>query len=560
LTGLGVKFFGTSDTEVLLAGIEVWGLFETLNKVAGMFAFALFDVHSKVLSLVRDRLGEKPLYYGRCGKSMIFASELSALRRYPDWNAGIDRDAIASLLRYNYIPAPQTIYKGFYKLLPGACLRIRYDTTDLGTKLETWWDLNQFETQFCEIHPKPENLNDAVEEVDHILRLVMSEQCSADVDVGAFLSAGIDSSVVVSLASLVSNRQIKTFTLGFAGDKNSEVRDAAITANLLGTKHTELVVEPKDVALLLPEVATIYDEPFADSSQIPTILISRLAGSSVKVSLSGDGGDEVFGGYNRYTWGPKVVNWYSSHPFLKQLVTSFHSDTGKRKVSRRLEAIFTLVADKCGLPQARDKLQKLVELSDAASGEDAYKVLTTAWKDPVPVHDGVPVDIQERAIITSLLRKSLSEQFMFLDKVTYLPDDILVKVDRASMSVGLEVRCPFLDHRIVGYAANLPTGYKINNSVGKRVLRELASRYIPLEHLSRPKSGFALPIDTWLRTSLREWAEDLLSPSALSRHGVFDVEEIRKAWKIHIDDSQNRHELLWSVLMFQSWINDQSNC
>jgi len=545
----GLSFQGNSDTEVLLAAIEKWGLVRSLRCFEGMFAIALFDRKKKTLSLIRDRIGEKPLYYGWQGKgstrTFLFGSELKALRAHPTWNAEVSRNSLSELLRYNYIPSPKTIYSHIYKLSPGCLLNIQLINGVWNEQgVEKWWSLEdsfdrpKFSGTFC----------DAVDELDNLLRGVISDQNVADVPVGAFLSGGIDSSTIVGIMQSISSRSVNTFTVGYSEKNYDESTFAKSISNHLSTNHTELITTPKDALSIIPELPNIYDEPFSDASQIPTVLISKLASEKVSVSLSGDGGDEVFGGYNRYVWAPIIIKYLKTCP---KSIRQF--------LAKRLSTIPSHIIDKMFFGQTRHPVEKIQKISSvlAAKGEyEFYSQLTHIWKDPVPVKGA---EYERNELFKEAIWNSsglFSEKMMRYDMCTYLPDDILVKVDRAAMHASLENRSPFLNHRIIEFAESLPLNMKINSKTGKLILREVLYKYVPSSLFTQGKSGFAIPIDSWLRGPLRDWAEELISEDRLKNDNFFDVATVRNIWNEHVSGRGNYQYELWGVLMFQGWLEN----
>lgn len=551
----GARFRGRSDTEVLLAAVEAWGIGKALTRFVGMFAFALWDAKERRLCLARDRVGEKPMYYGWQGKSFLFGSELKALCSHPDWRGEVNRDALVLYMRHSCIPAPYTIYQDIYKLLPGTML---------------WMDVNA-EPAF---YPDPEpywRAKDAVEEglrnplqcsdseaEDHLgklLRQSIGDKMIADVPLGAFLSGGIDSSLIVALMQEQSSRPVKTFSIGFHEAGYNEAEQAEAVARHLGTEHTELYVTPQQAMDVIPRLPTLYDEPFADSSQIPTFLVSEMTKHHVTVALSGDGGDELFGGYNRYVAGRSTwnrVGWmpHSLRRGMSALLTTLSPSAWDALFSHAAPMLPSRLRQR--LPG--EKLHKLAGILDAASPDVMYRRLTSCWHDPASIVIGA----HEPSILLSDRQAwpdidDFTQRMMYLDLMGYLPDDILTKVDRAAMGVSLETRIPFLDHRVIEFAWQLPLSVKIRDGQGKWILRQLLGRYLPRELIERPKTGFGIPIDAWLRGPLREWAEGLLDESVLHRQGFFDPGPIRKAWEEHLSGRRNWQHQVWTVLMFQKW-------
>lgn len=556
LVSLGHEFRGHSDTEVMLAAIEQWGLQQAVSRFIGMFAFALWDAEECALHLVRDRLGIKPVYYFESGKLLAFASELKALSEHDSVATTIDREALAAYLRYCYIPAPYSIYEGVRKLPPGAILTARITPGgDIDYLIQPYWSLRDYagagNAKF------DGSYDDAVAGLHELLGDAVSQRMISDVPLGAFLSGGIDSSTVVALMQRSSTDPVKTFTIGFAEDEYNEAQWARKVATHLQTDHTELYVAPEDALAVIPELASIYDEPFADSSQIPTILVSRLARRDVTVSLSGDGGDELFSGYKRYdlgSWAWRKVGWMpaSLRRGTSVLVNGLAGGNAGF-LDRAVDPLFRRFG-RAG--DARDKLRKAAALMRAGTREGVYQHIASHWKDSAAIVEGV--DKEPATLLGTppewLRELPLFDYMMAADALTYLPDDILVKVDRASMSCSLEARVPILDHRVVEFAFGLPLDFKRRNGHGKSVLRDLLARFIPGELINRPKMGFGVPIDTWLRGPLREWASDLLAADRMRQDGYLDPTPITRKWQEHLSGERNWAYYLWDVLMFQSWL------
>jgi asparagine synthase (glutamine-hydrolysing) len=548
---------GHSDTEVMLAAFERWGVEAALSYFNGMFAFVLWDRQDRVLHLARDRLGEKPLYYGWMGDSFLFGSELKAMRAHPSWKGEIDRGALALYMRHTYIPAPYSIYAGIRKLLPGHLLSIPLSAGKMETPpSRAYWSFKAV-AEAGGRHPFAGNAAEAVESLDGLLCDAVKLRMEADVPLGAFLSGGIDSSAVVALMQAQSMRPVKTFTIGFHEEGYNEAKHAKAVAKHLGTLHTELYVTSADALAVIPKLPQIYDEPFADSSQIPTFLVSEMTRQHVKVALSGDGGDELFGGYNRYFWGRDIwrkVGWMPESARIAmargltalppQRWDTIFAATG-RLLPRRLRG--NLLGD---------KLHKLAKVLASASPELMYRGLVTFWEPESIVLGGLepPTALTDYKQWPDIL--DFTQRMMFLDTVSYLPDDILVKVDRASMAVSLEGRVPLLDHRVVEFAWTLPLDFLIRDGQGKWPLRQLLYKHVPRELIQRPKMGFGVPIDAWLRGPLREWGENLLDESRLKKEGFFNVHAVREKWGEHLAGNRNWASLIWTVLMFQAWLEE----
>ncbi|MBT9568338.1 MAG: asparagine synthase (glutamine-hydrolyzing) [Thiobacillus sp.] len=551
-TGVVPVWRGHSDTEVMLAAIAAWGLEVALKQFVGMFAFALWDRETRTLSLARDRLGEKPLYYGWQGETFLFGSELKALRAHPAFRAEIDRDALALFLRHNAIPAPYSIYRGIRKLPPGTFLQLHARLKD--AQPVAYWSA-QSVAEAGQRNLFPGSDAEAVTELERLLGQAVGGQMVADVPLGAFLSGGIDSTTIVALMQAQSARPVKTFTIGFNEAGYNEAEHAHAVARHLGTEHTELYVAPRDAMDVIPHLSSTYDEPFADSSQVPTCLVSHLARQHVTVSLSGDGGDELFGGYNRYFWARNIwrkLGW-APRPLraaLAGVLTTLPPSTWNtafQKLERWLPA-------RLRYANPGDKLHKAAEILAVRSPEEIYLGLVSHWKHPAQL---VPGSVEPLTLLTDPGQRAdlpdFEHRMMLLDTVTYLPDDILTKVDRAAMAVSLETRVPLLDHRVVEFAWTLPLDMKIRHGQGKWLLRQVLYRHVPQAMMERPKMGFGVPIDHWLRGPLKAWAAALIEPGRLAREGFFDPVPIQKKWLEHQAGSRNWSYYLWDVLMFQAW-------
>lgn len=549
--GSGHPWRGHSDTEVMLAAIERWGVESAVRRFVGMFAFAIWDRSEKKLLLVRDRLGIKPVYYGFVHGDFVFASELKAIRQYPGFDAAIDRDSLALFMRYNYVPAPHSIYKGICKLPPGCILTLNSAREE--PILSRFWSATEVAQSGLQ-HRTQAGDEEVIRELEEKLTHAVGLRMIADVPLGAFLSGGVDSSTVVALMQKQSSQPVKTFTIGFYEDDYNEAAHARRVAAHLGTEHTELYLTAREAMDVIPLLPRMYDEPFADSSQIPTYLVSRLARGSVTVSLSGDGGDEVFGGYNRYfltssLW--KAVKWWPKS-FRKTAARMVHS-IPPGKIDKAYGWVKPALPNRKRLSAVGDKAHKLARFMDSRDPETIYTRALSHWTPSEVVHGANEPPTVMQCLEDSAWLPCIEERMMLTDLLNYLPDDILTKVDRASMAVSLEARVPILDHRVVEFAWKLPLHFKIRDGVSKWALRQVLYKYVPAELIERPKMGFTLPIDSWLRGPLREWAEDLLSPEALKRHGFFNVAVIRQKWTEHVSGTRNWQPLLWDVLIFQDW-------
>ena len=541
LEKVGHGFRGHSDTEVLLAGIQRWSIEETLPRLIGMFAFAVWDRKERKLTLARDAVGIKPLYYGWVKGRFLFGSELKALRAHPEFSGEIDREALSAFLHHCYVPGPRTIYRGVFKLPPGAML-----TVSAGAETAepvAWWTMAAAAERGLQ-EPFAGSEEEAIEELERRLRDSVGLRMLADVPVGAFLSGGIDSSTVAALMQAQSTRPIRTFSIGFEEAGYDEAPHAKAVAEHLGTDHTECYVSPAEAREVIPRLPELFDEPFADSSQIPTFLVCQIARRDVTVCLSGDGGDELFCGYNRYAhlrrlwekvaWCPRAVRWPAG-----QVASA---------VSGVLPA---------GI-RGKERLAMIAKLLTAPDGVEVYRRFNSHWRDYQSVvigggnELGVGTDGWE-----CQAGGDLAHQMTGIDAVSYLPDDILVKVDRASMGVSLEARVPLLDQRVVEFAWRVPMSMKVREGQTKWLLRRVLDRYVPRELIERPKMGFGVPIDSWLRGPLRDWAEALLDEKRLKSEGYFHPGPIRRKWSEHVSGRADWHYLLWDVLMFQSWLEVQ---
>ncbi len=540
LEAAGHRFRGTSDTEVMLEGFVRWGVEATVKRLIGMFAFALWDRTDRSLWLVRDRLGIKPLYYLATDSVVLFGSELKALRALPGWTPRLDRTALAQYLQRGYVPHPLSIYASVRKLPPGHILELRAGSAP---RLSAYWSLRDVATRgIAAAQSDRRSPEDAVRELEDLLRDAIRRRMIADVPLGAFLSGGVDSSLVVALMQAESNRPVKTFSIGFREGAFNEAGHARAVATHLGTEHQDLVVEPRHALELIPRLPQIYDEPFADSSQIPTYLVAEMTRRHVTVALSGDGGDELFAGYHRYEWGKWVwgrVDW------LPRPVRS--------TMSSLIGAAQSVLPSSS--PMAR-RLAQAARLLDCADVDGLYDWLTRAWPS------GSDLMIDSPAHAESNHTRGLNGMavdtvtaLQFLDMGEFLSEDILTKLDRATMAVSLEGRVPLLDHRVVEHSWSLPTTLKRRENTDKWLLRAVLAKHVPADVTSRPKQGFQVPIGEWLRTDLREWAESLLASKNLEDLGLH-ADPVRQAWSSHLKGTYNNNNALWVVLMAVSWWNE----
>jgi asparagine synthase (glutamine-hydrolysing) len=547
-----------SDTETLLEAVEIWGVESTLKSTVGMFAFALWDNAEKVLYLARDRFGEKPLYYGLAKGTFAFASELKALKAFPQFPWQVDRRAIGLLLRHSYIPAPFSIYEGISKLPAGTWVGItEADLRQMRLPSpRSYWSATEASLSGVQNPLSFTSDDEATTALEAEMQQAVRAQMLSDVPLGAFLSGGIDSSTIVALMQMSSNVPVKTFSIGFRETGYDEAQFAGAVARHLGTEHTELYVSQADALSVIPSLPTIFDEPFSDSSQIPTYLVSRLARKRVTVSLSGDGGDELFGGYNRYFLAQRVWKRLAKLPdSARRVAASVFEALPASAWAGLYQAISPVIPASRRITSPKDKLVKGLPLLAIKDEGMFYRAFMSHWEpDEVVIGAQEPETAFSQAAPRGM---TFLEQMMLLDATTYLPDDILVKVDRAAMAVSLETRVPLLDHRLFEFAWRLPLRYKVRGGVGKWLLRQVLHRHVPKQLVDRPKMGFGVPVDVWLRGSLREWAEDLLSESRLKRQGYLRPEPIRKKWLEHVSGAGRWHYYLWDVLMFQAWLDCQ---
>ena len=558
LSALGATFRGSSDTEVLLAAFEAWGIEAALREATGMFALAVWDVREQELILARDRIGEKPLYYGVCGDSLVFGSELKALRAHPHWVGETDPGAVALLVRFGYVPAPYSIYRGIGKVTPGTIMTFR-PRDGLAPSVTAYWSALTLGRAGV---ARPTRKSDAelIDELDVLLRQAVADQMVADVPLGAFLSGGIDSTTVVAMMQAQSTKPVRTFSIGFFDPKFEEARHARAVAAHLRTIHTEHYLSAEESMRVIDLLPRMYDEPFADWSQIPTYLVSTLARDAVTVAITGDGGDELFGGYDRYV-GLNTM-WRRLRLVPRPL---------RQMVARQLDAVDRLDARRWNPHAWRAghsasarrthrlvvKSRKLARLLRCEWREDLYNELLSSWTDSSRLVPGAPLLPTALSDVANLMpAATFAQQMMHLDLMFYLPDDVLAKVDRASMAVSLETRTPFLDPRVVEFATSLPLRMKLRGKQSKWILRRLLDRYVPRKFVERPKMGFGVPLHDWLRGPLRDWAEAKLDPARLARRDVFDPIEVRHVWEEHLHGYSNNVATLWPVLMYDSWADE----
>jgi len=542
----GHRFRGHSDTEVMLESIARYGIRPTVDKLIGMFAIAIWDKRERTLTLIRDRLGIKPIYWAKLGGLFMFGSELKALRQHQGWTPRIRPEAVASFMRHNYIPAPHTIYQDVYKLKPGTILTL---TAGHEPQLERFWDARAVAIHGLR-NPLDEDDAALIDRLQNLLIDAVGKRMMADVPLGAFLSGGIDSSTVVALMKAANAGPVKTYSIGFEQAEFNEAPHAAAIARHLGTDHTELTATSREALEVVPKLAEMFDEPFADSSQIPTYLVSAMTRKHVTVALSGDGGDELFCGYNRYQLTQR--SWRTLALVPRAVRKAFAA--GLTSLSpKRWDALFRGLPRGLHHPQAGDKIHKVASILRLNDADELYRRLVSHW-EPNQITPGVSETrgiLWDKSVPTDF--RNLLGRMQFLDLVTYLPDDILTKVDRASMAVALEARVPLLDHRVVELAWRLPQSAKIRGGTTKWLLRQVLYRHVPKTLVERPKMGFGVPLSEWLRGPLREWAEALLSEKRLGENGFFDVAVIRRYWTEHLSGQRNWQYLLWDVLMFEAW-------
>lgn len=559
-----IPWSGHSDTETIIEAIAHWGLEKTLTELVGMFAMAVWDRQNRELTLTRDRIGEKPLYFGILQGTLIFGSELKALRKVPDCTFVVNPQAVASFMRVGYVPEPHSIYESISKVPAGTF--ITFSNDDVARNIlpppQTYWSFVDVAMRGVALQSRKTSLPDSVDTLEKLLSDSIGGQLMGDVPVGAFLSGGIDSSTVVALMQNLSRAPVKTFSIGFSEVGFDESKYAEEVARHLGTDHYSMTVSAKDAQTVIPKLAGIYDEPFADSSQIPTYLVSKLAREKVTVSLSGDAGDELFAGYNRYSIGAKRWDAVSRIPrVVREMMSRLIVKTSAEFLNAALSPTLGHLSSTFGR-QPGDKLHKVARVLSARTDRELYEgLISTGYPELILLNSR---ELERTYTKSWPIDSDLVHQMMALDTLGYLPGDILVKVDRASMSHSLESRMPFLDHRVMEFAWSLPLEMKLNNTESKIVLRRVLEKHVPRELFERPKMGFGIPLAEWLREPLRQWAEDLLTKESLNSSAFFNVPLVRKQWAEHANQSRNHQYSLWNILMFQAWfqksINEPSRC
>ncbi len=554
----GHGFRTHSETEVLLASIEQWGLEQAVKRLIGMFAFVLWDREKHVLHLVRDRLGIKPLYYGWMGKTFLFGSGLNALRIHPDFHGRISRDALALYLRYNYIPAPYSIYHGVYKLPPGTLLVLKDAVTVPDPVPTPYWSVRKA-AEYGIASTFTGTTDEAIEHLEDILKDVVKLHMATDVPAGAFLSGGIDSSMIVALMQAQTGRPVKTFSIGFNEQDYDETKHAEAVAKHLGTEHNELYVTPEQALAVISKLPVLYDEPFSDPSQIPTFLLCELARRNVVVSLSGDGADEFFGGYNQYFWCRSI--WQKTG-WIPRKLRDLSANTLRILSPQTWNAVFRKIGPvlpkKLIKRNPGDRLHKLAVILAADNPVAMYHSLISLWQNPMDIAIGageLPTAFTDRNLLADL--PDYTRQIMYLDAVTYLPNGILTKIDRAGKGAGLEIRVPFLDHRVVEFTWRVPLSMLIRNGQGKWLLRQVLYKYLPGELVDRPKMGFGAPISRWFKGPLKDWADSQLDGERLKQEGFLRQEPVLKLWKEHLGGERNWQYQLWNILMFQAWLEKE---
>jgi asparagine synthase (glutamine-hydrolysing) len=553
--GVAPNWRGHSDTETLLCAVRHWGVEAALQRFSGMFALALWDQRERTLTLARDRFGEKPLFYGWSGRDLVFASELKALATHPAWSPSLDRNALTSFMRYAYVPAPATIWTGIRKLPSASYVTFAADASPGGMPApKPYWSLR--ETVIAAQENRIVDEREAVAELQRLLSISIKRQCLSDVPLGAFLSGGIDSSTIVALMQAQTSHAVRTFTIGFREDAFDEASEARKVASHLGTSHTELYVDPRTAMDVIPKLPTMYDEPFADSSQIPTHLVSALARQHVTVALSGDAGDELFGGYNRHVWGDSLNARFVAMPaVLRHALGIFLRAISPEPAGTIARLAAPLLPARLNVRRAGDQVAKLARIVGSTSLHDMYRELCSVDNDPAQTvlqgEEGGSWSAEEMNKVK--VKLDPLAHMTLADTLSYLTDDILQKVDRAAMTVALETRVPFLDKDVVAFAARIPPGMKVRDGRGKWLVRQVLYQHVPRNLVDRPKTGFGIPIDDWLRGALKSWASDLLSPARLRAQNLFNADRVAARMSEHMSGRQNHGYWLWNVLMAQGW-------
>lgn len=537
-----VKFTNNTDTQVLLEACNIYGIEKAIKKLIGMYAFSIWDKQNKQLYLIRDRVGKKPLYWGYVGKDIVFSSELKAICLYPQFDKSLNFSSISSFLRYGYINAPESIYNNISKIEPGTYALFMQNKK---VSINTYWSLDN---TVGKNNPNICNKQEKKEDLELLLKDAVNKRMISDVPVGVMLSGGIDSSLITALMQIGSNKKVKSYTIGFNEKQYDESKFARRIAEYIGTEHYEFHVEADTAIEVLPDLPEIYDEPFADSSQIPTYIVSKLLKNEVTVALSGDGGDEIFAGYSRYFWGGKFAEINRITPSLFRF---FISNLIQSIQPYKLDTISTIIPTKYRPSHFGERLHKIAHILRTNSDAEIYSNLISQWDPQSILRQNISTESFNLKVFPGAY--DFISAMQYLDFNTYLPDDILVKVDRASMANGLEVRSPLLDHRVIEYAWKIDKGYKIVKGKGKYLLRSLLNKYVPKTLIERPKMGFGVPISTWLRGPLKEWTYDLLSEERLNQQGIFKPEPILNTLDSHMNKRRNYQYPLWTMLMFQSW-------
>jgi asparagine synthase (glutamine-hydrolysing) len=558
--GAAPNWRGHSDTETLLYAIRHWGVAVALQRFSGQFALALWDEQERTLTLARDRFGEKPLFYGWCGNDLVFASELKGLAKHPAWSPSLDRAALTAFMRYAYVPAPATIWAGIRKLPSASYVTFAADISAGAMPMPSpYWSLR--ETAIAAQAKRTMDEREAIAELQRLLSIAIKRQCLSDVPLGAFLSGGIDSSTIVALMQAQASQPVRTFTIGFREDAFDEAADARKVANHLGTSHTELCVDPRTAMDVIPKLPSMYDEPFADSSQIPTHLVSALARQHVTVALSGDAGDELFGGYNRHIWGSDLNARFGVMPApLRHMLGFVLRAISPEPAGKVARLAGPLLPARFNVRRAGDQLAKLARIVGSPSLDHMYRELCSIDNDPVhTVLQGEEnASWSDDEMEKVKVKLDPLDRMTLADSLSYLTDDILQKVDRAAMAVALEARVPFLDKDVVEFAARVPPGMKVRDGRGKWLVRQVLYQHVPADLVDRPKTGFGIPIDEWLRGPLKSWASDLLSPARLQAQNLFNAGRVTARMAEHMSGRRNHGYWLWNVLMAQAWYDEWS--